>query len=644
MDFFEHQERARRKSALLVFYFIIAVMLIIAAVYTVVAFLFQPAPDAESVAAARDWWQADLFLWVAGVTLTIICLGTFFKIIMLKQGGIAVAKMLGAREVNIASTDLHERQLLNVVEEIALASGVPVPRVFLLEHEPAINAFAAGLTIKDSIIGITKGCLTQLTRDELQGVIAHEFSHILNGDMRLNIRLMGLLNGILIISIIGFWTLRISMGASHGGSSRKKGGNPLVFALLGIALMIIGYIGVFFGKLIKSAVSRQREYLADAAAVQFTRNPGGIAGALKKIGGFMAGSRIRHPNAEEASHLFFSNGTGFSLLSLMATHPPLPERIRRIDPSFDGKFGSGTTAAQRDTNAAASASMGFAANTGNSQPATVSMQTRETLRQIGRPQAEQLVYVSDLLNTLPQELRAAAHDPTGARALLFALLMSNTPDIRRQQRDLLQAGAGKNVLHKLDQLQAVCAALPQQARMPLAEMALTGLRNLTKEQGEQFYNNLRRMAEADRQIQLFEYMLLRMTRRQLDNMFGQQEKQVAQYYDLKPLLHPALIILSTLAHFGHATPAEAEPAFLAGARLIGQNHRLLPQTECGLSAVDQALQMLNQASPAIKRRIIEACINCVAADGQTTIIEAEMLRAIAAALNCPMPPFTASAP
>src|SRR6185503_5521388 len=270
--------------------------------------------------------------------------GSLYKIAALRSGGQAVGRLLGGRPLQPNTRDFKERRLLNVVEEMALASGLAVPTVYVLDQEKGINAFAAGFGPGDTVIGVTRGCLDLLSRDELQGVIGHEFSHALNGDMRLNLRLMGLLHGILVIAMIGYWILRTSGGSSSssssGSSSKKSSGNQLAF--LGLAFMVIGGIGVFFGRLIKSAVSRQREFLGDAAAVQFTRNPSSIAGALKKIGGLAAGSRIVNSHAEEASHLFFGNGMGkgFSvkLDDMLATHPPLADRIKRIEPDFDGKL------------------------------------------------------------------------------------------------------------------------------------------------------------------------------------------------------------------------------------------------------------------------------------------------------------------
>ncbi|MFQ5793071.1 MAG: M48 family metallopeptidase [Acidobacteriota bacterium] len=339
MDFFDHQDRAHRNTRWLVFYFVCAVILIICSVYVAVSAALFGFRERLHAGAAFAPWDLDRFLWIATATLTIVAVGSLYKIYALSEGGEAVARWLGGRPIDPNTQVLKERQLLNVVEEMAISSGVPVPSVFLLE-ESGINAFAAGFAPADAVIGVTRGAMELLSRDELQGVMAHEFSHILNGDMRLNLRLMGVLNGILVIAVVGYMILR----GGRFSSRRRDGGTAIV--LLGVALLVIGWVGVFFGKLIKAAVSRQREFLADASAVQFTRNPDGIAGALKKIGGLVHGSRIDNARAEEASHFFFSDGAYRSLgqkpppsrLQFMATHPPLTDRIRRIDPSFDGKY------------------------------------------------------------------------------------------------------------------------------------------------------------------------------------------------------------------------------------------------------------------------------------------------------------------
>src|SRR5215469_15641997 len=339
MDFFEQQAKAHRKTKWLVFYFALAVAGMIAAIYIAAIFIFSGV-EAEhyhryynQAAPQFSAWNPQVFFGVCIAVLAVVGIGSTYKTMSLSAGGSAVSELMGGRLVNTNTTDLNERKLLNVVEEMSIASGVPMPQVYVMDDEDGINAFAAGHKPSDATVTVTRGCMRILTRDQLQGVIGHEFSHILNGDMRINLRLMGIIFGILCLAIIG----RILLYSGRGGGDRRGGQN--VLPLFGIALLIIGYIGVFFGRLIQAAVSRQREFLADASSVQFTRNPEGIAGALKKIGGLREGSRVRAAQAGEVSHMFISDAfMGQRFTDLMATHPPLKERIRRLDPMFDGTF------------------------------------------------------------------------------------------------------------------------------------------------------------------------------------------------------------------------------------------------------------------------------------------------------------------
>jgi Zn-dependent protease with chaperone function len=414
MDFFESQDRARRKSGLLVLYFVIAVVLMIASLYAAAVAVFGFTIRGQVEAEPIHWFQPVILLTVTGITLAIIGLGSLYKIAELRSGGESVAAMLGGRRISTNTDDLAERQLLNVVEEMALASGVAVPAVYVMDNEPGINAFAAGFTPDDAVVSVNRGTLEYLTRDELQGVIAHEFSHILNGDMRFNIRLIGLLHGILLLGIIGYYLMRFS-GTSGRSNRSGKGGGQLV--LLGLAAFVIGYVGLFFGRLIKAAVTRQREYLADASAVQFTRNPDGIGGALKKIGGLAAGSYMDTPEAESASHMFFGSGFRRMSFSIFATHPPLDERIRRIDPRFDGRFPQ----VQPVRIGREPAPPPRPPKTGFPRPFKTPMGERlpldpaVLLGAIGAPTSEHVAYSAQLIESLPGPIQVAVRDPFGAR-------------------------------------------------------------------------------------------------------------------------------------------------------------------------------------------------------------------------------------
>jgi Zn-dependent protease with chaperone function len=343
-DFFERQDAARRSTKWLVGMFLLGVVAIVGATMAVGVVAIEMAQDSSHYAAGDGGGLGVSEESLAGAgaaglfALALITCGSLFKVAQLSGGGNVVAENLGGRRVFPDTTDTVERRLLNVVEEMALASGVPAPPVFLLNEEEGINAFAAGYSPSDAVVAVTRGTAERLSREELQGVVAHEFSHILNGDMRLNIRLIGVLHGILLIGLMGRFMLRMASNWGSGGSNKESKGGAAYFGLIGLALIVLGYLGTLIGNLIKAAVSRQREYLADSSAVQFTRNPGGLAGALKRIGAAIVGSRLNAPNASEASHMFFAQGVWEGFTALTATHPPLDDRIRRLEPQWDGTY------------------------------------------------------------------------------------------------------------------------------------------------------------------------------------------------------------------------------------------------------------------------------------------------------------------
>ena len=609
-----------------------------------------------------------MFLWVTGGTLSVIVIGSLYKIFALSQGGEVVTRWLGGRLIDSNTPNPQERRLLNVVEEMAIASGTPVPSVFLLEEEKSINAFAAGFTPADAVIGVTQGTLQILSRDELQGVIAHEFSHILNGDMRLNIRLIGILNGILVIAMIGYGILR-----GTRSSSSKKGGGGAVLAF-GAALFIIGYVGVFFGKLIKSAVSRQREFLADASAVQFTRNPDGIAAALKKIGGLVHGSRIESPKAEETSHLFFSDGMHGtkspvlsmrnrkppvqtqSAFSFMATHPPLETRIERIDPSFDGRFpavhfpSKEALETRNQKELAASAAPSAAKPAAPTRPGgtpfipIIPVIPQQMAQLFGKLTEAHLAYATLLLSGLPSRLTAGVREPASARIIIFALLLSHDSGTRRAQFQLLNESKDPLVSSEATlEASTLIDRCPPEARLPLVDLALPALRTLSFSQYQEFTGLVEGLMKADQEIDLFEYTLQHILRRHLDPHFNETPPPATKYRSLAPLTHEISLLLSGLAQSGQDSEEEAQQAFVQGVKELSRSRLKLSwqKPEDGFEALSLALNRLNQVTPLLKRRLLRACSVCVSHDNQVTLREGELLRAIADALDCPMPPFLA---
>jgi Zn-dependent protease with chaperone function len=332
VNFFVAQDKARQASRRLIAAYIVATILIVAGITAIVGFALYTFTDTGYGYAPGEFVRNNTGILIATALLTTLFIlgASMFKTSVLSSGGGAVATQLGGTLVPADVQDPLRRRLRNVVEEMAIASGVPVPEIYVLEEESGINAFAAGYTPSDAAVAVTRGTLELLDRDELQGVIAHEFSHILNGDMRLNIRLMGVLFGIMVLGLIGRLIVR---GGYHASivSSRRDRGTPVVL-VIGLGLAILGGIGMFFARVIKAGVSRQREFLADASAVQFTRQSAGIANALKKIGGYSEGSLIQAADPEEVSHMLF--GSGLKLSGMFATHPPLIKRIQALDPNF----------------------------------------------------------------------------------------------------------------------------------------------------------------------------------------------------------------------------------------------------------------------------------------------------------------------
>jgi Zn-dependent protease with chaperone function len=645
MDFFQNQEAARKKTGLLIVYFGLAVILIITTVYLAIATILhwaEPSGRSDEPFSLLALWDPQLFGTVAVGTASLIGGGSLYKIASLAGGGRTVAELLGGRLLPPQTTDPDERKILNVVEEMAIAAGTPVPPVYLLENEEGINAFAAGHSPNDAVIGVTLGCVRTLSRDELQGVIAHEFSHILNGDMRLDMRLMGVLFGILLIGLAGYILLRSTSSVrveSNDRDGERRGGNPL--PLIGLALYVIGYVGVFFANLIKSAVSRQREFLADASAVQFTRNPDGIAGALKKIGALAEGSSIREPRAEEASHMFFGNAGGAGqLFGLLATHPPLVERIRRIDPSFDGDFSKVRLEPPGDRGVAASA------RTPQPRARRFAFNPAEAVARVGTIAAPQLLYAEGLLRDMPRTLAAHVQDPLGAQAVVFALLLDPGESVRQVQLAWLQRHVHPAVVRLMQTVVPAARELPPEARLPLVELAVPALRQMSRAQVHDFLAGVNTLVEADRKLTLFEYALQRLLLRHLVTYFLERTPPRPRYTNVEPLLRPTEVVLSDLAWGGESSPERAAGAFAAGLAALGWpgvRIELLPHETADLTRLDAALQTLDAASRPLKKQILLACAACVGFDGRVTVEEGELLRAISDSIDCPMPPLFGTA-
>jgi len=633
MNFFQSQDKARSNTGKLVLFFVLAIISLIALtnLLVLVAFGYLNAENLSETTPINFNWE--IFWLISAVVIAVITFGSLYKIMALSGGGARVAEMMDAALVVDGSGDINKQKILNVVEEMAIASGMPVPPVYLIE-EDAINAFAAGYSPSDAVIGVTRGTIEKLSRDELQGVIAHEFSHIFNGDMRLNIRLIGILNGIMILGFIGYFILRSS---SRSRSSKNGGG--IVF--LGIGLMVIGFAGTFFGNLIKAAVSRQREYLADASAVQFTRNPNGIAGALKRIGGDATGSILENPNSSEISHALFSQGVTSYLSGLFATHPPLEKRIKAIQPNWDGQFeyeniSDETTPVDDDLDKRPSKKDTVA----TIAAVAAALETTTIINNVGQVTQSQLDHAHELLLTLPETFKQAVREPFAARAIIYYLVLDKETSQRDEQLQYLQAEADTGVYAEIIKLVETSANLKPEHRLPLVDMALSTLRQLSAQQYQLFSKNLKALVAMDSKISLLEWSIKKIVFHHLDAVFNKRSPKKRKYVTLRQSKEACAVLLSLLVYAGKQDNMAAKMTFNLSRQELGElDIQLLDKDNLSLDKLNTALDKLTRLKPLMKPQLLRACVICITADKTISPTETVLFRAIADTLDCPLPPL-----
>lgn len=479
----------------------------------------------------RDWKYLAFF---NAVVATTILMGAWFKFQSLRQGGVSIALDLGARSVHPQMATAEDRVLLNVVEEMSLASRIPRPEIFVMDSEPGINAFAIGKSSQDSVIVVTRGSLEHLSRDELQGMIAHEFSHILNGDMALNMRLLGFISGIRVLADLG----RSLMRTRSEGSRRSRMGN---LGLLGLALFIAGYVGVFFGRLLQAGISRQREFLADASAVQFTRNPHGIAGALKKIGGSELASLSLGQRYESLNHFFLAAHSG----GWFSSHPPLVERIKAIEPSFNGKF----------------IALAIQPKSKESILTTYDQKAQERRRILGGA------------DDLEENLKESLADPMKVGGVL------------------------------LRQMDSKVSSVSQSDRFHSILLAAPAVRALSNEQFQKLNEEMLARFKQDGRFDLFEYANVKI----LIGSRRQKTSRPIKFYSLRGLKKEMLILLSAVARMGHAEEESARQAFESGLQFLNwPSYTLVPQSEINLKRVDEAFEALRDSLLPIRKKALQA--------------------------------------
>jgi Zn-dependent protease with chaperone function len=637
MDFFERQHTARKKTKLLVFYFVVSVILTVTAVNAVLMLVFM---QMGGIRQPVDWMQGPHWIFVSAATLLVITFGSLIRLAQLSGGGSAVAEMAGGRKVSSDTSDPAEKRLINVVEEMSIASGVPVPQIYVLDNEQGINAFAAGFTTNEAAIAVTKGALDTLDRDELQGVIGHEFSHILNGDMRINVRLIGILAGIIIISQIGYFLLRSSR-VSYRSSGSRKGGNPL--PIIGLGLFVVGYIGLFFGRLIKAAISRERESLADASSVQFTRFPDGIARALWKIKDQC--SLLADSHAEEMSHMCFGDTVTFHLTSLFATHPPVDERIRDVSPAVYDEMVRFEKTGERPkmrapvSAAPAPAAAGVSSFAGAAQAPAVAASTMGLSGSVGNPAKEHIDYAQKLHSSLPVQLLDALHSPEGAKYSVYALLMGEDGGHVAAAAEYLTKSEGARAASEAGMVAELVAPLGPGARLPLLDMAMPALRTMGPDGAAGFIKVAEGLVMLDKEVSLFEFALMTILRARLTPARTGADR--TRYRSILGVEDEARVLLSALAHAGSEDTAAAYASSIGMLGLKAGQEHMEPVKSYGL--LGPALDKLAEMSHPLRKQLIEACTSCVLFDGKVELDEGELLRAVCVRLDCPMPPIIAGA-
>jgi len=660
VNFFDAQDRARKASRRLVVAYLVVTMIIVLGVTSIVGVAlysysssgydftsgsFDPERSAiltGRYATAGDFVSQNASILIAAAILTTLFIlgSSLFKTSLLSAGGSKVATDMGGTPVPADVQDPLRRRLRNVVEEMSIASGVPVPEIYVLEEENSINAFAAGFTPSDAAVAVTRGTLELLDRDELQGVIAHEFSHILNGDMRLNIRLMGVLFGIMVLGLIGRLIIR---GGHHRSivSSRRDRGAPVIL-IVGLGLAILGSIGVFFARIIKAGVSRQREYLADASAVQFTRQNQGIASALKKIGGYSAGSLIKSADPEEVSHMLFGSGARF--FGLFATHPPLVERIQALDPSFKASdFPTVDPRPQRYTGPGDGLHRGLAGDITTALAVGGETVSAESIAEtVGRPDTEHIEYAQHLRQSVPESLYEAAHSSEFAYLLTIALILDRDGTAVERQLSLAREQLGAERAQLLRRYYDELSTISAEFRLPLLAIAFPALKLRPAQQLSYLVSLATRMIEIDGEIDFYEYCFYRILMSNLGQAIDPSGRRTAIRARKKKLRSAAIDLLRVLADYGHDSKDQSSAAFQAGRATLGpwaKDHDFESDQHYSVAVLDRSLDVLLGLNAKGKETLLRAISATAAHDATLAVGEAELIRAVCATLDYPLPPI-----
>ena len=622
MNFYQRQHNAKKMTRALIGLFIFSLVVVIVTINAIVWGIFQVRDDGA--------YTFDILALTTGATFSVILFGTLSKAYQLRGGGSAVARTLGGRLLGYAAANRQERVLLNVVEEMAIAAGTIVPTVYLMDNEPRINAFAAGHHLKDTVLGFTEGAVSGLSRDELQGVVAHEFSHVLHGDVALNMRVMKVIHGLVMISYLGDFLMECQPRSGFVSRSNYSSKNGAGFIVIGLGIKIIGSIGVFCGNMIRAAMSRQREYLADASAVQYTRNPAGIAGALKKIGATGIGSRLLSPQARHLSFIFFNTAIISNWHTLFETHPPLEKRIRSLEPCWNGEFDY--TISQPKLSMESEETKGLDASDWVTIAPALAMREIEFT-------PDNMAQAQVVLQAIPAQIMDWAHDTSGALALVYSLLLHD--DTEEQQMRIIQSIETPVVVETITKVVFEVKNLAPELRLPLIESCLPALHHLSSQQYHRMKALIQALILADARVDLSEWILEQIVVASLNTHFLDTTEHrtlfQAQIKTLKRLRAPISILLSAMV-YEFIPEAKQQLAFEAVQRSLDQiSIVLLPKDRVGVEALNRASLQLTELKMVERPQVLKAAAVIIDFDDERTPSETAFLRALGCALDCPIP-------
>lgn len=648
MNFFEHQEKARKKTGRLIFYFVLAIFLIIVSIDLIILGLVLFSADPSIIHTVADLNTTDhtpvnitpelilrAFLHIASVIspaiILVIVLGSAFRMLTLRSGGVSVAEIADATPIDPNTTDINERKFINVVEEMSIASGIAIPALYVMQNEMGINAFVAGIHPADTVMVVTKGALIKLNRDELQGVIGHEYSHIFNSDMQISVRLIGVLAGVLLIGQLGFFIIRYLGRGRSSSSSNKKGDGALFIFLLGLGLCIVGYIGLFFGRLIKAAISRERELLADACSVQFTRNPTGLVGALQKIEKETDGTYLKTRHAEDISHLCFCPSLPMMFTHLLDSHPPLDERINIIDPDGIYRLDLNKTEIKFPSQGSKPSTLsGFNALVG-----VVGMQAS-----IGNPTDAHFDLALSLLENIPSEIRQASHNPDKVQNVYYALLLSMEPSLYEKGINIIQSATTAENLNETLHFYQAMSKLDQRSILPLIDISIPTFKTKSTEERRTIFDTLMKLCVLDKE-DLFEFTFLGIIGKSVDDRTPKELK--IKYSKFEQVIPSLTALLSFVIACGKEDEPTLKNRFMLIAKKLTTTELVMtPVSKLEPQLILPALKELNLLSPLCKQQLIKACLESIQEDQKITLEEAELVRGIAACLDCPIPPIVAT--